>query len=131
LTDPAIKTVIVRDDLSPAHAVKTLVHERAHMLLGHVDSVVSRTVKPSQVHLARVASCPLRRTPGPSFGSVPSHADWPPSPTLAQKIQTVFIDDLDGSEAEGRTGGDVLSFQMAAKLAGDDGIEVVPRGHQR
>jgi hypothetical protein len=31
----------VRDDLSPAHAAKTLVHERAHMLLGHVDSVAS------------------------------------------------------------------------------------------
>ncbi len=31
----------VRDDLSPAQAAKTLVHERAHILLGHVDSEVS------------------------------------------------------------------------------------------
>jgi len=40
-TDPATKTVTVREDLSPAQAAKTLVHERAHILLGHVDSVVS------------------------------------------------------------------------------------------
>ena len=36
--------MIVRDDLSPAHAAKTLVHKRAHMLLGHVDSVASYLV---------------------------------------------------------------------------------------
>ena len=40
-TDPATRTVIVRDDLSPAQACKTLVHERAHILLGHVDSEAS------------------------------------------------------------------------------------------
>jgi len=43
-TDPAARTVIVRDDLSPAQAAKTLVHERAHILLGHVDSEVSYQV---------------------------------------------------------------------------------------
>ena len=40
-TDPATKTVTVRDDLSAAQAAKTLVHERAHILLGHVDSLSS------------------------------------------------------------------------------------------
>jgi hypothetical protein len=37
-TDPASRTVIVRDDLSPAQACKTLVHEHAHIVLGHVDN---------------------------------------------------------------------------------------------
>ncbi len=40
-TDPASRTVIVRDDLSAAQACKTLVHERAHILLGHVENAVS------------------------------------------------------------------------------------------
>jgi hypothetical protein len=43
-TDPAARTVTVRDDLSPAQAAKTLVHERAHIALGHVDSVASYQV---------------------------------------------------------------------------------------
>jgi hypothetical protein len=43
-TDPTARTVTVRDDLSPAQAVKTLVHERAHIELGHVDSVASYIV---------------------------------------------------------------------------------------
>ena len=37
-TDPVSKTVTVRDDLSPAQAAKTLVHELAHIRLGHVES---------------------------------------------------------------------------------------------
>jgi hypothetical protein len=40
-TDPATRVVTVRDDLAPAQAAKTLVHERAHILLGHVDSMAS------------------------------------------------------------------------------------------
>ena len=40
-TDPSTKTVTVRDDLSPAQAAKTLAHERAYILLGHVDGVAS------------------------------------------------------------------------------------------
>jgi antirestriction protein ArdC len=40
-TDPSMKTVTVRDDLSPAQAAKTLVHERAHILLGHVNGLAS------------------------------------------------------------------------------------------
>jgi IrrE N-terminal-like domain len=38
-TDPVSRTVTVRDDLSPAQAAKTLVHELAHIRLGHVESL--------------------------------------------------------------------------------------------
>ena len=37
-TDPVSKTVTVRQDLSPAQAAKTPVHELAHIRLGHVES---------------------------------------------------------------------------------------------
>ena len=40
-TGPASRTVIVRDDLSPAQACKTLGHEHAHIVLGHVDNVAT------------------------------------------------------------------------------------------
>ena len=40
-TDPVSKTVTVREDLSPAQAAKTLVHELAHIRLGHVESLPS------------------------------------------------------------------------------------------
>ncbi|MGO9882522.1 MAG: ImmA/IrrE family metallo-endopeptidase [Solirubrobacteraceae bacterium] len=38
-TDPSTRTVTVREDLSPAQSVKTLVHELGHILLGHVDGI--------------------------------------------------------------------------------------------
>jgi len=41
---PATKTVTVRDDLSPAQATKAPVHECAHILLGHIESVASYQV---------------------------------------------------------------------------------------
>lgn len=40
-TDPASRTVTVREDLSPAQAAKTLVHELAHIRLGHVENMPS------------------------------------------------------------------------------------------
>ena len=40
-TDPGSKIVTVRDDVSPAQACKTLVHERAHILLGHVENLAT------------------------------------------------------------------------------------------
>ena len=40
-TDPTSKTVTVRDDLSPAQSAKTLVHQLAHIRLGHVASMPS------------------------------------------------------------------------------------------
>jgi hypothetical protein len=38
-TDPATRVVAVRADLEPAQAAKTLVHELAHIRLGHVDDL--------------------------------------------------------------------------------------------
>jgi hypothetical protein len=38
-TDPATRTVTVRDDLQPAQACKTLAHELAHIRLGHVNDL--------------------------------------------------------------------------------------------
>jgi antirestriction protein ArdC len=40
-TDPVTRIVSVRDDLAPLHAIKTLTHELAHILLGHVEDVSS------------------------------------------------------------------------------------------
>ena len=40
-TDPVSRSVTVREDLSAAQAAKTLVHELAHIRLGHVESVPS------------------------------------------------------------------------------------------
>lgn len=40
-TDPTTKTVRVRDDVPDGQAAKTLVHELAHIALGHVDSLWS------------------------------------------------------------------------------------------
>ncbi|GGI42732.1 hypothetical protein GCM10010988_40510 [Cnuibacter physcomitrellae] len=36
---PAGRVVAIREDLSPAQAAKTLIHEAAHILAGHVDDV--------------------------------------------------------------------------------------------
>ena len=38
-TDPARRQVILNADLSPEHAAKTLIHETAHILLGHTDNL--------------------------------------------------------------------------------------------
>jgi antirestriction protein ArdC len=38
-TDPALKLVKVRDDVSPAQAMKTLIHELAHIECSHVDDM--------------------------------------------------------------------------------------------
>lgn len=36
---PGKRTVVVRDDLAPEQAAKTLIHETAHIVLGHVDDI--------------------------------------------------------------------------------------------
>ncbi|WP_165068667.1 ImmA/IrrE family metallo-endopeptidase [Marisediminicola senii] len=38
-TDPKTLTVVVDSGLSPEHAAKTMIHETAHVLLGHVDDM--------------------------------------------------------------------------------------------
>ncbi|SEB08722.1 ArdC-like ssDNA-binding domain-containing protein [Leifsonia sp. 21MFCrub1.1] len=38
-TDPDRHTVVVRDNLSPEHTAKTLIHEAAHITLQHIDDV--------------------------------------------------------------------------------------------
>ena len=38
-TDPARRQIILSADLSPEHTAKTLIHETAHILLGHTDNL--------------------------------------------------------------------------------------------
>ncbi|AXH37476.1 ImmA/IrrE family metallo-endopeptidase (plasmid) [Humibacter sp. BT305] len=40
---PEGRTVAIREDLSPAQAAKTLIHETAHILAGHVDDIAGYT----------------------------------------------------------------------------------------
>lgn len=38
-TDPALRSLVLKDTLSPEHTAKTLIHETAHILLGHTDNL--------------------------------------------------------------------------------------------
>jgi len=40
-TDPATRRIVIRDGLAPLQQAKTLIHETAHVILGHVDDVAA------------------------------------------------------------------------------------------